>query len=213
MDYQFHVPIVVIGLSAMVSWRSHFYQFPPAVKLFSLVWTFWFIMDAVGHVLAYSMQNHWLYNLLYIIYFPALMYTYQKQFTHGGLQRIIFWLYPVFFFFVVLNTFLIQGFHQHQTLTFVVGGSFIIFLSAAYFWYLYTSENNEKITRDPFFWFSFGLLVCYSGTVPFLGMLNYLWNRNPDFTRFYYQYVSNLFYILLSILIAIGFLCRKNFQK
>jgi hypothetical protein len=95
----------------------------------------------------------------------------------------------------------------------VVGGSFVMILALAYFWELLVSTENESITRDPFFWFSFGLIVFYGGTIPFMGMLNYLSERFYDFTVLYQLYIFNGFIIFLNSLILVGFLCRKTFQK
>ena len=95
----------------------------------------------------------------------------------------------------------------------VGGGIFMIFLVAAYFRQLYLSEETESITRDPWFWFSFGFLIHFGGTVPFLGMLNFLWQHYKVFTSFYYIYFSNSFTLMLNLLIITGFLCRRNYQR
>jgi hypothetical protein len=105
------------------------------------------------------------------------------------------------------------GISDLQTGVIVAGSVYMVFLAASYFRQLYHSEESEPITRDPWFWFSFGFLIHFGGTVPFLGMLNYLWRHYPEYTRFYYTYFSNTFTVLLNLLIIAGFLCRINYQK
>ncbi|MBX2957749.1 MAG: hypothetical protein KF846_16410 [Cyclobacteriaceae bacterium] len=103
--------------------------------------------------------------------------------------------------------------NRFQTLSYVAGGVFIIFLSGAYFWQLLISSENDKITRDPFFWLSFALIVYFGTKVPFYGMFNYLERDFYDFTVFYHTYISNSFTIFLNVLVSIAFLCRKNYPK
>ena len=75
------------------------------------------------------------------------------------------------------------------------------------------SPDNDKVTRDPFFWVSFALVVYFGCTVPFYGMFNYLETYHYEFTVFYHTYISNTFSIVLNVLIMTAFLCRKRFPK
>lgn len=214
MNFFFHAPLLFIAASAAIGWQSFRPRFPLAVRLFSAAWTLWFLLDAAGHVMAFfGLRNLWLYNLLYVAYFPAVAYAYQHELTNPKIRAAITVFYPLFFLFAGVNTFFVQGLHDLQTATVVAGGTFLIFLSASFFRQLYQSEDNEKITREPFFWFSCGLIICYGGTVPFIGMLNYLVRHFPRFARFYYVYFYDPFFIVLSLLTATGFLCRKLFPK
>jgi len=114
---------------------------------------------------------------------------------------------------LVITESIVSGVTRLQTVMLVTGSLFMIFLSASYFRQLYLSEENEMVNRDPWFWFSFGFILYFGCTVPFLGMFNYLWANYKEFTNFYYLFFCNSFAILLNVLIIIGILCRKNFQK
>lgn len=173
-----------------------------------------FAVDIAGYITQLmDIRNHWLYNIRDPFLYLALTYIYQLQLRNKLIQKIIRVFYISFPIFVIINSHFIQGIVSLQTLTFVVGGSFITFLAGAYFWQLYVSEESEKITYDPFFWFSFGFLLYFGCTLPFLGMLNYLWELSQEFTIFYHTYISVAFSMLLNILIIVGFLCRTNYQK
>jgi hypothetical protein len=207
-------PLFFVALAAITSWCSFFYPFPKVLRQFSMLWTFILLVEIAGHLLKqYNIKNHLLYNFQNVVLYLALPFIYQQVLVNSFFKKIIrlyFLIYPVF---ILVNSIFIQGIDNLQSLNIVVGGSFMLFLAAAYLWQLYSSEDNEKITKDPFFWFSVGFILFFGGTVPFLGMLNYLWKHYQSFTRFYYTYFSNSFVILLNILIIIGFLCRKNLQK
>lgn len=213
MNFFFHAPAFFISCSVVISWRSFYAGWPHHLRAFSAVWTCWCVLDIVGHLLSGQGNNAWLYNLLYLIYFPGIAYCYLLVLDEAMIRKMIVGFLFVFPVFVIINSFFGQGMKGLQTLTYTLGGSFTIFLTAAYFRQLYQSDSNASITGDPYFWFSSGLLLCYAANTPFLGMLNYLWKQEPIFTRKYYYYVFNTFYILLSILTTAGFLCRKNLQK
>lgn len=205
------LPLVFIGSAALISLRAFIYSFSAPLKVFSMVWIIVFTIEIAGHLMSGS--NHWLYNIFYPFLYLSLTYIYQQVLQSAFIQKLIQIFYISFVVFVVINSFLIQGITTLQTLTIAVGGSFITFLAGAYFRQLYKSEDSEKITKDPFFWFSFGFILYFGGTVPFLAMLNYLWQLSEEFTKFYFLYFSNAFSIFLNILISIGFLCRKNYLK
>ncbi len=167
-----------------------------------------------GHITGQmKIKNHNLYNVFTFFFYIALAFAFHHQLKSKVLHRFIKVFYICFTAFVIVNSVFIQGLTNYQTLSVVLGGSFIFFLAIAYFWQLYVSEETNKITHDPFFWFSFGLVDYLGGTIPFLGMLNYLWDNFKEFTKFYFIYVSNAFTILLNILVTIGFLCRRNYPK
>jgi hypothetical protein len=207
------LPLLVVGIAALVSLISFYYHYPDALRKLSVLWMVNFLVDLAGHITRhFNLHNHWLYNIYFWAMYLTLAYLYGTQirsrFVHNCI-RVFYMAFPV----LITVSSIMTGINRLQTVVVVPGGLFIIFLAAAYFRQLYLSEETASITRDPWFWFSCGLLVYFGGTVPFLGMFNYLWHHHPSFTSFYYFYFSNSFAILLNILIITGFLCRRNYQK
>lgn len=204
---------MVVGFAAATSLVSFRYHYPEPLRMMSLLWVLNFFVDFAGHITRYfDIKNHWLYNIFFWIQYLSLAFLYYKQIQSGPIHmviRVFFAAFPL----LVLTQCITSGIQDLQTIVVVAGGSFMIFISAAYFRQLYVSDENERITRDPWFWFSFGLIIHFGCTVPFLGMLNYLYKHYPEFTRFYYLYFSNTFTILLNILVIAGFLCRRDYQK
>jgi len=207
------LPLFVVGLAAAVSLISFRYDYPAPFKKLSVLWVFNFCVDLTGHIYKHlGLKNHWLYNIYFWMLYLSLAYLYYYQIQGRYIRGSIRW-FLMLFPLLILTVSVLSGIDDLQTIIIVVGGIFMIFLAASYFRQLYTSEENERISRDPWFWFSFGFLIHFGGTVPFLGMLNYLWARYPAFTNFYYLYFSNSFTILLNILIIVGFLCRTTYRK
>lgn len=207
------LPLVVVGITAIVSLVAFTRNYPLPYKQLCVLWLVNFSVDLTGHLIRWQGGvNHWLYNIYFWILFLALAYLYRGQIRNSIVHKTIRWFHILFPALIVTET-LLYGLDNLQPMMIVTGSVFMIFLGAAYFRQLYLSEETESITRDPWFWYSFGFFIHFGGTMPFLGMLNYLWALNPSFTNFYYLYFSNSFTILLNILIIAGFLCRKNNQK
>ena len=208
------LPLAFVGVAAIVSLRAFTHHFPVHFKILSVICCLDFAVEIAGLITRMmNISNHWLYNLLYLFLYPSLMYVYQRALQNTRIRKIIQFFYIGFMALAIINTYYLQEIASLQTLTVVVGNSIIIFLAGAYFWQLYVSEENEKITKDPFFWFSFGFILYFGVTLSFLGMLNYLLEINKEFTRLYHIYILNTFAILMNVLIVIGFLCRKNYQR
>jgi hypothetical protein len=209
------IPLVSLAAAVVVSWRSFLYSFPWPLKLFSMMLSFWLIVQGIAHGMAYAgIRNYWVYNIFNPLYFLAIAYIYQQQISSATIRRIIVWFYGLFVLVFLSNTILLQDIAStYQTLIVVIGRSFIIFLAAAYFWQLYNDAGEVKVSQDPFFWFSFGFILHFAATVPFLAMFNYLYGKYPGFTKSYYFYFINSFATLQYFLVIAGYLCRKNFQK
>ena len=207
------LPFVIVGFAAAVSLVSFIRHYPSPLQKLSLLWVLNFAVDLAGFIIrARNDENLWLYNMYFWIMYLVLAHLYGTQIRTNGIQQSIRWFYLLFPVLVFVQV-LIGGIMQLQSLVIVVGGVFIIFLVAAYLRQLYVSEDTKPITRDPWFWFSFGFLIYFGGTVPFFGMLNFLWAHYKGFTTFYYLYFCNSFTVLLNLLIITGFLCRRNYQK
>lgn len=208
-------PMFVGGLTALVGIRMFFINAPQPIKMLAQLWIVYFTVELIGLITSriFFKSNDWLYNLWYLFSFLYLASIYFKVLERELVRISIQVFYVLFSVFVIINSLFIQGMFMLQTLTYVVGGVFIIYLSVTYFWALLVSPENERITRDPFFWLSFGLIIYFGSTVPFYGMFNYLAKNFFDFTEFYIAYISSAFFIFLNILVIVAFLCKKNYPK
>jgi hypothetical protein len=207
-------PLLVVGIAAAVSLRAFSRQYPVSLKKLSVLWVINFCVDLAGHITRYyDLKNYWLYNIYFWIMYLAVAHLYEGQIDNAAIRKSIRWFYILFPLLVLGESIVAGGIIELQSVAIVCGDVFMIFLVAAYFRQLYLSEDTEPITRNPWFWFSFGFLIHFGGTVPFLGMMKYLWDHYKAFTKFYYLYFSNSFTIFLNLLIIIGFLCRKYYQK
>jgi hypothetical protein len=207
------VPMLFITAAACTGlWR--FRKLESAVKIMSVAWMLVFLTEATGHTLGFfNIKNHWLYNIFYLLWFLTLALAFRMSLFNKNLKRIIIGFFIFLPLFFILNIFYLQGNKNLQTLFFVAGSCFIIFLALAYFHQLYSSDENERLQNYPFFWFSTGLLLYFGINVLYLGMYNVLIVKFLGLSRIYHHYISIIILILLNLSVLKGFLCRKPSPK
>lgn len=206
--------LCVFGAAAIVSLRSFTRDFPQELKMLSVLWVVLFIIDVVGHIMREkNIHNHWLYNIFGWLFYLPLAGLYYRVMESLFVRKLIKIFAVVFTLLIIADSIFLEGVKQLQSIIIVCGGAAITFMAAAYVRQLYISESNEKISRDPWFWFSVAFIVYFGASVPYLGMFNYLWEHYQDFAAVYYFYINISFTILLHLLIITGFLCRTNYRK
>lgn len=207
------VPMLFITLAAFTG-VSRFKRLSQATKIIVVAWMLVFLTEAAGHITGYfKIRNLWLYNIFFLLWFLSLSFAFQFALQNKAIRKAInvsYFLLPLLF---IANIIFLQGNKNLQSLFFVTGGCFIIFLCMAYLMELYNSEETEKLQSYPFFWFSIGLLFYFSINVLFLGMYNLLISKADAFSRIYHLYISDAIIILLNLSVWKGFLCRKISPK
>lgn len=204
----------VFGAAAIISLRSFINDFPVELKIFSALWVLLFIIDVIGNIMReMNIHNHWLYNIFGWLFYLPLAGLYYRILESAFIRKLVKLFAVIFTLLIIVDSLFIEGVKQLQSIIIVCGGASVTFMAAAYLRQLYISESNEKISRDPWFWFSVALIVYFGASVPYLGMFNYLWEHYEDFAAVYYFYINISFTILLHCLIITGFLCRTNYRK
>jgi hypothetical protein len=154
------VALCTFGTAAIISLFSFKYQHLAGLRKLSLLWTGLFLIDLTGNYMREAaIHNHWLYNLFNWIFYLGLASLYYHQLLSHVLKTIIKIFMIVFPFFIIIDSVFIEPIYSLQSLVIVLGGNFIIFTSAAYLHQLYRSNDNEKITVDPWFWFSVAFII------------------------------------------------------
>ena len=177
----------IAGLAAAFSFRKPA-SFP--FRVFASLIIFITVMETAANIMAFNgRRNHFLFNIFEPVNFFTIAYFYTFHLHHPFLKKTIHFFLCIFPLFVVTNTILIQSLSNLNTNSYVFGGSFILLLSVVYLWQLYNSYETHSIFRDPVFWISIANLFYFAISVPYLGMLNFLYAQYPEFTREYYEFV------------------------
>lgn len=172
------------------------------------------IVETIANIISFQkIKNHFLFNFSdSLLFFGAACFFYSNL-LNKRIRKIILLFLIIFPVFFLLNNIFIQGFYTLNTNSYIFGGSLLLCLSVAYLWQLYVSDDNDSIFRDPVFWISIAYLFYCAISIPFLGMLNYLWNQSHSFTRLYYIRIYDISKIIYNILLTAGLLCMNLFSK
>ena len=130
------------------------------------------------------------------------------------LRYIIILLIPFYLILFILNVIFIQGlttsFHSY---TFLLGSFFMVVYSCFFLYESILPESiNVRLSRQPFFWITIGLLIFYLGSVIINALVEYL--TKSDFQKqgiIIYQNITNSLNVILYGSFSIAFiLCRNN---
>lgn len=117
--------------------------------------------------------NLWMYNLLEIITFMTFFYMYFKSIKNSNYRL---WVKIFIISYIVISVFnwvFIQKFAlEWSELPYIVGSLFLIITILFYFIELLKSEKVLLFHRILLFWISVGLLLFYTGTIPFTIEMN-----------------------------------------
>lgn len=199
-------------LTAIFTFRK---TLPLSYRGFILLIILLSVLETIANAIGYfgRMKNHFVWNTLYAFQLTLVPYFFKSWLHRLSIKKIIGIYIYIFPLFVLINTLWIQGFFTLHTYNYIIGGSFILFLSVAYLGELYTNEESRNILRNPVFWFSLAYLIYFAVSVPYLGMLNYVVINYPKFATLYYELIFEETNCVYNILLTIGLLCMKARPK
>ena len=207
-------PVIFSWAASIVALISFRRWMPLHYKLLLVFVFLYAFADTAGAIIgSYYGTNHFFFNIVWGIQYMIISYFYYHTLQSRIIKKIILVFIVLFPIFFLINACWIQGFYKLHTYSIAIGGSFMLLFVIAYIWQVYTSTETQSIFRDPVFWFSLAWLFYYGLTAPYLGMLNYLLNNDPDFAHGYYIWVIDFSDCLRNSLLIIGFLCKKTATK
>jgi hypothetical protein len=111
--------------------------------------------------------NHWLYNLLYFIFFNVVLVMYMRSIKNSDQKNIIKYFILSYIIVSLVNWVFIQSFlFEMSELPYITGSIFLIISIIFYFIQLLKSEDTKIFHKNLLFWISIGLLLFHSGTIP-----------------------------------------------
>jgi hypothetical protein len=112
--------------------------------------------------------NHWMYNILYFVFFNLVLIIYLKSIKNNKHK---FWIKIFIISYIlisIINWSFIQSFiFEMSELPFVIGSIFLIISIIFYLIQLLKSSNTKTFHKELLFWISIGLLLFHTGTIPF----------------------------------------------
>lgn len=117
--------------------------------------------------------NWWMYNLLRFITFNTLFFVYYKYLKTSSYKKWIKIFSIVYIIVSIVNWSFIQNFaFSNSELPRIIGSVFLIISVLFYFVELLRSDKIVIFHKLILFWISVGLLLFYTGTIPFFLKIN-----------------------------------------
>ena len=155
--------------------------------------------------------NYWFYNLLRIITYTVFFYIYYKSVQTKKFKHLILSFVIIYLSVSAYNWVNIQNFRFEMSEIPKIMGS--IFLIISIIFYLIELLRSEKIIlfhRILLFWVSVGLLLFYSGTIPFALKYNG-YALIPGIHKLFL--IVYILAILMYLIFTFGFIWSKKEQQ
>jgi hypothetical protein len=156
--------------------------------------------------------NNIFYNFYYYFRFPIIGWMFLNIFTDKLQKRFIYLFFILSFLFFFVNNFYLYGFYSLHSNYQAAGSIFVIALSLVHFFNILKNTSKKNPLTTPFFWVATGFFFYFLCTVPFLGILNFLFKKDIVFIGQYLILVKSLSILLYSS-IAIDFYIQWKYHK
>ncbi len=177
----FYLYITILAFAFIVSLISFKLNYKIHLKIFSVLLGLTLVNEIIANYflsVLHLRSNLPVYNIFMLIEFWvfALYYSYiLKSRFQKIIIRLFLILFPVFWYITTFHFF--NGLNHWNSYLILAGFSFTVFLSVAYCYRLFTSDQLIKFRKQSEFWIAIGLIIFYSCNLPYLGMYNYLSNN------------------------------------
>ncbi len=171
------------------------------------------IVEFIGSRLSATYYNtNLLYNLFSLFEFLFYLLCFVCIFTGQRTKRTLLIIGFFYLALTLLNIFFYQGKDEFHTYTYMLGCILIVVFSAVYFNFLFRFPENNKLTKNPFFWIVTGLLFFYTCSFTLMGLSNFITRKFQYYTNLLFL-VQDVLNVLLYTLFSIGCLCKINIRK
>ena len=211
-----YIYISTILVAFISSLRAFRLDFPFHLRLFSLLLGVTFGVELTAELTAriwHTGNNYWLYNGFAPLEFWLYGYYYFRL-IRVRLARMVILCYLILFpVFWAVTVFGIFRFSIWNSYVIIVGSFFAIIFVMMYYYQLLVDPGTRSLRGVSEFWIATGMLVFYSGALPYYGELNFLWTQHKDAARTLFK-VLLIMDTLMYALFSYAFLCRRiNIKK
>lgn len=155
--------------------------------------------------------NLWMYNLLYVVFYPVVLYIYYKTINNLRLKKWVLIFIFIYSIVSIINWSFIQSFlYEWSEIPHVVGSGFLAISIMFYFVELLQSNSVIIYHRKLLFWISVGLLIYHIGTIPFSLKVTEYALQNHIHSLFLIIWISAL---IMYLLFTFGFIWAKKEEK
>ena len=211
MNNIYHIIILIgFGLSTFLVFKkeSSFY-----LKTFSPFLAFSLLIEYSGVYLSKKgIHTIPLYDVSGIIEFCFYLWVFYSILISSLVKRIVLYLIIGFPSLSIINMFFFQGINNFNSTTYSLGCLMIIFLCIFYFFELFNTQINFRLSNDPAFWICTGLLFFYSVSFPIFVSANLMKHFSAKLGELIF-FVVGVMNIILYSLFCVAFICQLKLKK
>ena len=185
---------------------------PFYLKLFPAFLLLTIIIELTGlYLVPHGFLTYKLYNFFTAFEFCFYLFIFSKMIRNTRVTRIISYTIIAYLALALINILFYQK-NTFHSITYSLGCLLIVTCAVYYFLELFQSPTSIRLTKEPSFWITCGLLIYYCCTLPFMGLTGLL-------TTMPKVLLDNVYYVLIGtniILYAsftIAFLCKIPVRK
>lgn len=158
-------------------------------------------------VVARTDNNGWMYNLLIVVEMGFLLLAINTLFNSAGIRNMLWMAYGVF-----LLVFLVDGFSQGFTM-FAYHAAIVqgLLLTGILLYVLYVEFMGKK--RKYVILSGAGMVLYFACSIPFLGVMFYLHDKNAELTQQLFQYIIVLSQAIRYFFVAFAFAWQAYEQR
>lgn len=210
--------LIVLTLSALSAGIAMKRGLPRHLKIFAVLLFYTCLVElSVACLQKYLPDgNLQLYNFFMLVEFLWYAYYFRRIIRFRIVKRsidVFLFLYPVIWYFIV---FFIYRVDEWNSLVFVLGATFTIYISILYCYQSFIAEEIIQYRYYSEFWIAVGLMIFYASATPYMGMFNLLTREYKELALLLKTFlrISN---IIMYSLFLYAYVCqmistRKSFQ-
>lgn len=197
-DIYFHFGFL---LGALIVWGLKFRNFNLHLKLLGFVILATLLIEGYATILMLQrIRNLYLYHYLTPLQFSLFSYIFYLILEDSRSRKIILYSIPLYLLISFLLTLQVQGFSEYNSYALSLKNLLLTIWVLLYYRETFTSLKVVRLTRDPMFWISTGLLFYSLGSFFVDGLMHYVLGES-------FEMANALFYIS----IFLGYLLHGTF--
>ncbi len=203
----FQLVTAIIGSIYLYKYKNTF------LKYFLIILWYIGINDLTGYILKNQFGINSvtiIYNIYYLVVFNYFMFLFRNYVTNTKHKKIIFTFIIIYSLSFLINSFVENYLVEFAITPYIIGASFVIISIIFYYIDILNSEKVLNVNRNLLFWISTGVLIYYSGNVPFRIVRNYGGELADASIQFL---VLCILTIIMNLCFIIGFIWSNNKQQ
>jgi hypothetical protein len=206
--------VIFIVISILAGITVYFTRPTPLyLKLFPPFLFLTLISEVLSNWMSIHLGNNTAEYNIYLIFSFSFYLNFFREIVNSRLvKKIILGVMCAFFLLSIINIAYIQKIGDFNSITYSLGCLLIITMAFYYFFEIFQHPKATKLTREPMFWITSGLLFYFSCCFPFIGVNNIIKNM-PAVLVQNLMSILDILSALLYILFTIAFMCRIKFGR